>query len=132
MNPSAAEEDVIARAHARVREHPSMSFADAIDEVIQDAPELYSESLLGRAAQRRPPPPANVALATPREPRAFAERQALDAARDRAVADGTSFARALDAVLEEQPELFREANGEAVEPLTQAQHDELRRYRETY
>ena len=132
MKPEAAEGEVVARAEGLRRETPGLTFGEAVDRVLENEPTLYymytklNEPPKRERTHAKPDPER----ATPQQPQAFAERVALDEARERAKAKGIRVSEALDQVLEEQPELYSEAVGEAVAPLTEEQYSELRHYRE--
>ena len=110
---------------------PGLTFGEAVDRVLDDEPSLYSLHLKHKPAERgrthEKPAPER---ATPQQPQAFAERVALDEARDRATAKGIPVSTALDQVLEEQPELYSEAVRAPTAKLTEEQYSELQRYRE--
>ena len=137
MKPETAEGEVVARAEDLRRETPGLNLGEAVGQVLDDEPSLYSlyvkNEPAGRERAHEKPAPER---ATPRQsqavvnPQAFAERVALDEARDRATAKGIPVSTALDQVLEEQPELYSEAVGEDVALLTKEQYSELQRYRE--
>ena len=131
MKPEAAEGEVVARAEGLRRETPGLTFGEAVDRVLDDEPSLYSLHLKHKPVERErthvKPDPER---ATPQQPQAFAERVALDEARERAKAKGIRVSEALDQVLEEQPELYSEAVGEPTAKLTEEQYSELQRYRE--
>ena len=131
MKLEAAEGEVVARVEGLRRETPGLSLGEAVDRVLDDEPSLYSLYVKNEPPKRErthvKPDPER---ATPQQPQAFAERVALDEARERAKAKGIPVSAALDQILEEQPELYSEAVGEAVAPLTEEQHSELRHYRE--
>ena len=137
MKPEAAEGEVVARAEGLRRETPGLTFGEAVGRVLDDEPSLYSLYVKNEPAgrERTHEKPA-AERATPWQsqavvnPQAFAERVALDEARDRATAKGIPVSTALDQVLEEQPELYGEAVGEPTAKLTDEQYSELQRYRE--
>ena len=137
MKPEAAEGEVVARAEGLRRETPGLNLGEAVGRVLDDEPSLYSLYVKNEPAgrERTHEKPA-LERATPRQsqavvnPQAFAERVALDEARDRATAKGIPVSTALDQVLEEQPELYGEAVGEPTAKLTDEQYSELQRYRE--
>ena len=92
MKPEAADGEVVARAEGLRRETPGLTFGEAVDRVLDDEPSLYSLVPEAQPVERErthvKPDPER---ATPQQPQAFAERVALDEARERAKAKGIAY-----------------------------------------
>ena len=122
MDAQTAEDEVLSRAEELRQNTSGMTFEEAVDQVLENEPSLYyMYTKLNEPPKRE---------RTQRDPKQFAERVALDEARERAKAKGIPVSTALDQVLEEQPELYSEAVGEPTAEMTEEQYSELQRYRE--
>ena len=121
MDEKTIDDAVVARAEELRQNTSGMTFDEAVDQVLEKEPGLYSIYVQLSEPQERDPK---------KRAKQFAESVVLDEARERAKAKGIRVSEALDQVLEEQPELYSEAVGEPTAKLTEEQHSELQRYRE--